>query len=355
MELGYYLIDQDSPDARVLDWDEVGVDSNFVRNEKFKNRSQPFFEFPTSEKPSALRLEPAYWELESDWETAGKPYNQVFASPQYRVGTEYHDMNWRLPRGTTISRYWDNTARKYYIPVKRESDFLPSGRFYRVTEGYLEGNWPQYDPNYLWAKPYLDTVPVDEGYPDWIAGGRTIGQAWGKITYEPDLAGESCLDALVACSNLAHRSQAPCIIPLESGIPAEAVFDFYCPYVLVDAEFSGELAAGANDQVSLELRTLKPKPRSRDQSDSWSRWEEIVSGSGTFDLKLGRASYVSGKVSVHGKYRFQLRLKAYAADTCETVGLKKLKIVSCFENGIMSVPRSGISRHGCRSACIEYL
>ena len=41
---GYYLIDRDAPDARVLDWAEVGVDENILRNKTFRNRCRPFFE-----------------------------------------------------------------------------------------------------------------------------------------------------------------------------------------------------------------------------------------------------------------------------------------------------------------------
>jgi len=336
---GYYLIDRDSPDARVLDWDEVGVDSNFIRNESFENRCKPFFEFPTWEKASALRLEPVYWERESDWVVAGRPINQVFASPKHKIGTKYHDMNWCMPRGTTIKRYWNNSGRKWYIPLNRKSDFLPSGRFYRVTEGLFEGNWPRYDPNYQRAKPYLDTVPRDEGYPDWMAGDRTIGQAWGKITYEAELARPGLLDALVEGSNLAHQSRPPYLLPLKPGVPAEAVFDFYCPYILVDGLFNVELLAGENDEVSLELRTLLPKPRNAEQPDVWSDWIEIASGAGSSVKEFSHSQYAAGGVSIHGKYRFQLRLKALAATTAESVGLKKLEFLCHFENGIMSIPQ----------------
>ncbi len=53
-------------------------------------------------------------------------------------------MSFRLPRGTTIERFWDNSAREFYVPAakvaQREWPFLPSGRFYRVTEASLNGN-----------------------------------------------------------------------------------------------------------------------------------------------------------------------------------------------------------------------
>ena len=93
---------------------------------------------------------------------------------------------------------WDNSARKFYVPggaqTKREWPFLASGRFYRVTEASHGGNWPTYDPNYQLVRQYLSTVPVNERYPDEVAGGRTIGQAYGVMEYKPRLADAAYLD-----------------------------------------------------------------------------------------------------------------------------------------------------------------
>ena len=51
----------------------------------------------------------------------------------------------------------------------------------------LNGNWVKFDPNYQLAKAYVETVPKDQHYNADVAGGRTIGQAWGRMLYEPDL------------------------------------------------------------------------------------------------------------------------------------------------------------------------
>ena len=53
---GYYLIDKDSPDARVLDWEEVGNDDNVWANLNYKNRVKPFVEFPQHEFERVLWL-----------------------------------------------------------------------------------------------------------------------------------------------------------------------------------------------------------------------------------------------------------------------------------------------------------
>ena len=70
---GYYLIDRDSPDARILDWAEVGVDENILKNKGYKNRSQPFFEYFGKEWDRALAVEPNYFQTEDDWVKAGSP------------------------------------------------------------------------------------------------------------------------------------------------------------------------------------------------------------------------------------------------------------------------------------------
>ena len=76
-------------------------------------------------------------------------------------------MDFRLPKGTTIERFWDNSERKFYVPhgqqTKREFPFLASGRFYRVTDKSHGGNFAKYDPNYKKALPYLATVPGRPG------------------------------------------------------------------------------------------------------------------------------------------------------------------------------------------------
>ena len=74
------------------------------------------------------------------------------------MGAAFHDMTFTLPRGITIHRYFDNSARKFYVPAgrhtQREWPFLPSGRFYRVTETSHQRNWPQVRPQ-LRARPAL--------------------------------------------------------------------------------------------------------------------------------------------------------------------------------------------------------
>ncbi len=281
---GYYLIERDAPDAHILDWAQVGDDAKILANRNYRYRSQPFFEFSGLEWARALLLNPVFFRDEEAWSAAGKPAESVFGNRQYQVGTRYHDMDFDLPPHTNIERFWDNTARKFYVPggvhTQQEEAFLPSGRFYRVSEKMLDGNWPRLDPNYAYAQKELETVPTDEGYNGQVSGDRTIGQSWGRITTE---------------------------VELSTG----RIFDFYSPYILID----GSLKSAR----PIELRVLKAKPQHAGQPDEWTAWRTLTPQSG--DIQLDRSS------GVHGVYRLQIK------------GTGKIELKLHFENGIMTLPR----------------
>ena len=124
-------IDHDAPDARVLDWADIGDDENIRKNQTYRNRSQPFFEFFGLEWERAFLINPRYYADEPSWIAAGKPVECVFGNGQYKPGTPFHDMDFRLAPGMKIERYWDNSARKFYVPAARvhqERRSLPARR-----------------------------------------------------------------------------------------------------------------------------------------------------------------------------------------------------------------------------------
>jgi hypothetical protein len=288
---GYYLIDRDSADARVLDWAEVGDDARIKTNKSYKYRSTPFFEFFGLEWDRAFLIQSKYFASEAAWNAAGSPHEHVFGNRMYRPGIVYHDMDFVLPKGTVVERFWDNSARKFYVPAgshaKREEAFLPSGRYYRVTETMFDGNWPKHDPNYKYARPYLETVPRDEGYNSQVAGGRTIGQAWGRITLLPQL-------------------------------DSEGLFNFASPFILVDGAIEGIVSG-------VEVRTQRAKPASATESDVWSDWVPLSS---------------AGPKGFHGVYQFQLRGKPR----------ERFRMRLHFENGIMTLPQifAGANKIHCK-------
>lgn len=334
----YYLLERDAPDARILDWAELN--GKFEINRGYRHRARPFFEVGGTEWERALLIHPAYFESEAEWRKAGAPKEHVFGDGQYQMGTPFHDMSFSLKRGMTIERHWDNSARKFYVPAgvhtQREWPFLASGRFYRVTESSHQGNWPARDPNYRKAIPYLSAVPAGEGYPEEVAGGRTIGQAYGVIRYQPALASPAYLDALAPGATLVHSAAAPYLRPADLASGGEAVFDIRSPYVLVDGSLS---AALAGEGAELAIRALQPKPRTAAEPDSWTEWQTLGGGRGTQAVELGRPRFNGRDVSIHGVYRFQLRVRvAPAAGRKSPAGLSALSLRLYFENGIMSIP-----------------
>ncbi|MCL4794967.1 MAG: hypothetical protein KJZ84_10395 [Bryobacteraceae bacterium] len=333
---GYYLIERDAPDARVLDWPEVH--GRFEINRGYTHRSRPYFEIHGKEWDRALLIQPAWFETEAAWRAAGAPVENVFGDGKYEMGTRFHEMGFTVKRGMNITRHWDNSARKFYVPAgkhtQREWPFLPSGRFYRVTETSHGGKWPKYDPNYGRAQPYLSAVPTDEGYPADLAGGRTIGQAYGTIEYRPPLESDASGDAIEPGATLVRSAQAPHLRPraLEGG--GEAVFDIRSPYVLVD----GMLTASARG-AELAIRTLQAKPLDASQPDHWTDWQQVCTAAGPCEMELGRPRFNGRDVSIHGVYRFQIRVRVREEIGRTTpAGLSSLALKLYFENGIMSIP-----------------
>ena len=269
------------PPTRVLDWAAVGDDAILHANRRYRHRSAPFFEFFGLEWERALSIQPGYFATEAAWREAGAPPEHVFGNRMYEPGAQYHGMDFTLPRSATVERFWDNSARKFHVPegahTQREEAFLPSGRFYRVTETMFDGNWPKHDPNHARARPYLAEVPRGEGYNPEVAGGRTIGQAWGRIDLAPrfDTAGG---------------------------------FEFASPFVLVDGLAEGNLAG-------IEVRTQRAKAISAAEPDVWNAWRPLAQ---------------AGPRLLHGVYRFQLR-------GGQPGGGLRLRLH--FENGIMTLPR----------------
>ena len=204
----------------------------------------------------------------------------------------------------------------------------------------LNGNWVKFDPNYQLAKAYVETVPKDQHYNVDVAGGRTIGQAWGRMLYEPDLKNPEFLQVSPITTDLAHHTSSPYLRPSSRTGGGSATFDFYSPYVLVSGVLTGEWVGSQEDGFRIDLRTMEPKATNLGQPDVWSPWQTLSSKAGAFQIPLGKERFNGKDCSVYGTYRFQVRfsIAPNAARKAEA-GLNSLKLETSFENGIMSIPR----------------
>jgi len=206
----------------------------------------------------------------------------------------------------------------------------------------LDGNWVKFDPNYMASRAYVTTVPRDEGYNADVSGGRTIGQAWGRMTYEPDWRSRDFLSVSAVTTDLVHYTTAPYLRPKAETAGGSAVFDFYSPYILVDGLLAGEWSGSEPDGLKVEIRALLPKPRSSADPDVWTPWQSLHTGPNGFRIALGRERFNVRDVSIHGVYRFQLRFSVQANSQRKApAGLKQLRLETYFENGLMSIPRIG--------------
>jgi hypothetical protein len=337
---GYYLLERDTPDAHILDWDGVGDDSNIRANLKYENRCRPFFEFPSTEFERALWIKPKpVFQSEAAWRAAGTEPEVVFRDRKYKMGTRFHDMRFSLPRGMTIERYWNNRMKKWYIPEKNKDMFLSEGRFYRVGTGMVGADGEANDPNRLKMAPYLTDVPLGLGYPSYLEGKMSLGQAWGLIRYLPDLARGDLYEIMKEGGGLEAFHSAPFVRPDGDYGEGEWVLEFYCPYILVDGFIQGELVGQGEDRVEVAFRSQVPKRFNLDQPDEWLDWKVLADKPGKFLATLDRTDSAEGESSLHGTYRFQLRLRFDAAGEASRVGLGSLSLLAFFENGIMSIPQ----------------
>src|SRR5690606_5649847 len=118
------------------------------------------------------------------------------------------------------------------------------------------------------------------------------------------------------------------------------VIDFYNPYIFVDGTLTGNLTATEADGARVEIRTLAPKPNTTSEPDNWSEWQILHEGGDPFKIELGRVRYNESEVSIHGKYRFQVRISFRENPSrVQPVGLNSLALDSYFETGIMSIPQ----------------
>ena len=108
------------------------------------------------------------------------------------------------------------------------------------------------------------------------------------------------------------------------------------PYILVDGTLSATLAGVGTE---LSIRTLAPKALAASEPDHWSDWQPLFSTPGANQTELGRPRFNGRDASIHGAYRFQIRVRVPRdATPSASAGLSALSMKLYFENGIMSIP-----------------
>ncbi|MGW8181834.1 MAG: hypothetical protein ACWGQW_24150, partial [bacterium] len=166
-----------------------------------------------------------------------------------------------------------------------------------------------------------------------------LGQAWGRVKYEPNLLRGDLKEAFLEGAGLATASEIPFLRPSADGGQGEWILEFVSPYILVDGFIRGELLGGESDVIEVAFRSQVPKRFGLSEPDKWKPWKVLASKPGPFRVGLDIADSAEGSSSFHGTYRYQMRFRFQAAAAASQVGLADFGIVSFFENGIMSIPQ----------------
>ena len=109
----------------------------------------------------------------------------------------------------------------------------------------------------------------------------------------------------------------------------------------------GELTGDRNDKLEIAFRSQVAKPNNLSDPDRWMPWDTIAARPGRFQVRLDRGDAAAGKSSLHGVYRWQLRINLAESDASlasgggeqVVAGLRSLRMLGYFENGIMSIPQ----------------
>jgi hypothetical protein len=199
-----------------------------------------------------------------------------------------HSMALRVRPGETLTLHFDK---------------LPGGLFKRSFS--WKGQW---DPKFYAEGPHHRCMEGREKHY------RHYGN--GEIVYSPDLSAGGFREALAASTNLAGKVDdgRPGLHPAEKGKPAEAVFEFSSPYVMVGGELSAEATVpkGATARFLLEAPDAKRKLRA-----------PLAEATGT-----GEAVRVGGEMDFRAlRYPYRARLRIQLPPGA-TLSVLKVRIVT---------------------------
>jgi hypothetical protein len=331
---GIFFVDSDSPTANVLSFAQIATEDALLRkNATFANRSRPFFERVRSwDQPSERKdlLDIRGFAIDHNaWVAGGSDPHVVYGSHTEPLSRSYKDMNWRLPRGTTIERLWDSGSN-FYVPQVMATSYSTQGKHYRqaVEWGPSTTNWNAQEDAYNFPKcePYLKLA--NDPKEDYFYRMHTLFFSTGTSTYRPDLTSEAYLDGVHGTPTLVRGATAPYLRPGAAGTPQSVVFKVVNPYILADGRIIADVACGAGDAATLSIST-----------DGGANWNQVASGAGSKDVNIGKSRFNATQMSVTGKYEFLLKFECRAGTNPSTVGLEALRIDTVFDSSLMSLPR----------------
>ncbi|MFH1377903.1 MAG: fibronectin type III domain-containing protein [Planctomycetota bacterium] len=327
----YYYLASDSATANVLSYaqiindNETNASALLRSNLGFANRAKPFYERPTSyddvdqtnDMPRTLQLR--------DWgETSGAGID-VYPSYSNPNSQTWHSMNYIMPRGMAVTRYWDS-GTVFYEASTQANRLYAQGRRNRVATDHYGSNWQLNDPMFTHCEPYLKKVtdPADT----FCYNRDTIFFSTGTIRYVADLWTDAYQDAVTSTSGLERSAQPPYLRPASSGANGEITFRIQSPYVISDGTIRAMVKAAAGDSASFSLSV-----------NNGVSWETVSTGGGSVNVNIGQSRFGPTLASVTGKYEFLVRFQCDAQGAASSVGLCGLTIEATIDGSLFSLPR----------------
>jgi len=333
---GVFIRADDDPSANILSFVELEDADALIRaNEHFVHRARPFFERVRSwDDPQGewwrFTAFGAFYPSKPAWQAAGSPNLAPFAIFSRPSQKKLHDMDWVLPRGTTVERHW-RRGPIFYVPAGYAAHFGSEGRHYRQAVEWDPSisHWNASEDlvNFPKVAPYLEPC-TDPGDVDFYGEHTLYFVAAGTQVYEADLWSEAYLDAVESGSGMVRAEKPPYLRPEAPGKAASVIFRFRTPYIIADAVLEATLARGASDEARLLLST-----------DGGARWDTVASGEGPVRVNLGKSRFNGSEQSVCGLYEYLVRFDARAATDAASVGLSRFRVTTHIDGSLNALPR----------------
>ena len=234
-------------------------------------------------------------------------------------------MNYSMPRGMSVTRYWDS-GTVFYEASTQANRLYAQGRRNRVATDHFSSNWQLNDPMFSHCEPYLKKV-TDPAV-TYCYNRNTIFFSTGTIRYVADLWTDAYQDAVASSSGLTRSAQPPYLRPSTSGSGGEVIFRIQSPYIFSDGTIRAIVKASAGDSATFAISV-----------DNGVAWETVSTGGGTVNVNIGQSRFGPTLASVTGKYEFLVRFQCNAQGAASSVGLCGLTIEATIDGSLFSLPR----------------
>lgn len=243
--------------------------------------------------------------------------------PSRRVRPSAYTMDKSLFPGETYALRWERDANARFYNSHPDPAYRGQqewGGFQRFQ--YAGGKPEKLDFGHELLRPHVEVGKH----------GVQVMVGHGRLAFAPRL-GRGFEDSLLEpAKNVVADGQA--LRPEKPGMPAVLVYAVKCPYVIVDAQWTGAFRAGKGDsvRVSLALADWRQREYTLDQVlSSAPEWKSVWESKGEAAMKV--------EPPLRGEYQYLVRIEMTAAADVKGVGVDALSFTHLFQQNQVALPR----------------